>query len=66
MTTLQQYEQALRSHDWYYDYSDDHRYYTKGRDEWAAISRMRKELKEAGLDAEAQALYDQIQPFGKR
>ena len=24
---------ALKNHDWYYEYSDDHRYYTAGREQ---------------------------------
>ena len=30
----------LRSHDWYYNYSDDHRAYCKGRDSYAEISKL--------------------------
>ena len=30
--TEEEYLELLKQHDWYYYYSDDHRVYTKGRD----------------------------------
>jgi hypothetical protein len=30
--TLQEYYKELKQHDWYYDWSDDHTVWTKGRD----------------------------------
>lgn len=33
---------ALKSHDWYYDRSDDPRYYHAGEESWANISRLIK------------------------
>ena len=35
--TRQDFADALRRHDWYYAYSDDHRYWTRGRDQAAAL-----------------------------
>lgn len=35
--TVEQFTQMLKNHDWYYMYSDDHRYWTKGRQERAEI-----------------------------
>jgi hypothetical protein len=65
MDTMQEFEQALRGHDWFYAYSDDHRYYTKGQAEWQHISELWKKLKAAGQGDEAQALYTSIAPKRK-
>ncbi len=40
--TLEQYIAALKAHDWYYEYSDDHRIWTEGRDHKAKIREGRK------------------------
>ena len=37
---MEKYINMLKSHDWTYQYSDDHRYWTKGRDEEDAIRRL--------------------------
>jgi hypothetical protein len=42
--TLEQYKAALAAHDWYYEYSDDHRVWCEGRDHKAKISEARKQL----------------------
>ena len=36
--TRKEFADALRRHDWYYAYSDDHRYWTRGRDQAAALN----------------------------
>lgn len=36
--TLDKFIEMLGGHDWYYMYSDDHRYWTKGRDQAALIN----------------------------
>jgi hypothetical protein len=36
--TRKDFADALRRHDWYYAYSDDHRYWTRGRDQAAALN----------------------------
>jgi len=41
---MEDYISKLKSHDWFYAYSDDHRYYTKGSEEWKEISRLQKIL----------------------
>jgi hypothetical protein len=40
----QELEKALRSHDWYYQYSDDSRAWQKGQDEKNEISSLMKQL----------------------
>lgn len=54
---MQQLEQALKSHDWYYMMSDDHRYYTRGSEQARNIHNLITKLKEAGQGEEAEALY---------
>lgn len=45
--------QLLKSHDWTYQFSDDHRVYKRGQLERDAINRIKSELGELG-----QQLYD--------
>ena len=33
----EQFETLLKRHDWFYGYSDDHRYYSAGRAQWEKI-----------------------------
>lgn len=37
MNTEQEYRAALQAHDWYYDYSDDHKVWCAGRDQRSAL-----------------------------
>jgi len=39
-----QYIQLLKNHDWYYQYSDDHRAYTAGRESWGRIVHLQKQI----------------------
>lgn len=41
---LDTYVQRLRSHDWYYAYSDDYSVYCRGRDQAAELIRMAERL----------------------
>ena len=43
--TLEEFEQLLRTHDWTYNYSDDHRAWTKGREEANKIAKIIKPIK---------------------
>ena len=54
---MQQLEQALKSHDWYYMMSDDHRWYTRGSEQARNIHNLIVKLKDAGKGDEAEALY---------
>jgi len=31
---IEEFKQKLKRHDWYFNYSDDHRYYSAGRASW--------------------------------
>lgn len=46
---LERLEEALKKHDWFYHYSDDHRAWTKGTNEWREITALR----DAAEDKEA-------------
>ena len=54
---LLELETMLKKHDKYYDYSDDHSVYTKGRNEWNNISKLSQQLKVAGYAEEVQELF---------
>lgn len=34
----------LKAHDWYYEYADDHRHWTKGQDERQAIIKIIRDI----------------------
>jgi len=59
---LHDFKEACRGHDWYYDYSDDHRVWQRGSQQSANINSMLKELKEHGLGDEAEKIYDEYRP----
>jgi hypothetical protein len=40
------YIDALKTHDWYYEYSDDHSVYSRGRASAQAIQKMRDAIDE--------------------
>ena len=49
--------QLLASHDWHYNYSDDHNVYRRGRDHAISIEAELDRLKTLGLEVEAAELY---------
>ena len=59
---LRDFKEACQRHDWYYNYSDDHRVWQKGSKQSAEISSMLKELKEHGLGDQAEAIYMEYRP----
>lgn len=54
---LEEFKRALSSHDWYYDYSDDHTVWRRGRDSASRIQQLRHQLEQSGMKAEADTLY---------
>jgi len=46
---LNDLDRFLRSHDWYFDYSDDHSVWKKGMAERSAINTEQKRLIDSGL-----------------
>jgi tryptophanyl-tRNA synthetase len=55
---LELLEMKVKSHDWYYQYSDDHRMWVRGKDQRHVIDNMMKDLFAAGLEAEAIEVYN--------
>ena len=57
-------EKLLKSHDWYFDYSDDHSVWKKGMAERSAINQEQKRLVNDGLatEAEVQELTQKYAP----
>ena len=61
---MAQLEQQLRGHDWYFNYSDDHRYYTRGRNQRQAIADTMAKLEQLGAEQEAKELFNDLSPDG--
>jgi hypothetical protein len=57
-------EQMLQNHDWFYHFSDDNRYYVKGRDEAQRIRVAMERLAELGLETESKELFETYRPDG--
>ena len=59
---MEEFEVALKNHDWFYNYSDDHRAWEKGNRESREISRMMRELLANGQGEEAAETYNRLSP----
>jgi len=59
---LEKLETLLKSHDWYYNMSDDHRYYTRGREEYDRIREVMEECNNNDLGTMAKDLFHQYNP----
>ena len=64
MDPLLEFEEMVKTHDWYFNYSDDSRAYDRGRKEQVAIRVMRTNLENQGLAEEAEAIFKKYQPKG--
>ena len=60
--TLETLKSMLETHDWFYTYSDDHRYYKRGQEESEKIHAEIERLSEEGLRVEACRLYNEMKP----
>ena len=58
-------ESQLKHHDWFYEYSDDNRYYNSGLREFQQIWQTIEQLQEVGENEfdQAIALYKQYKPI---
>ena len=58
-------ESQLKHHDWFYEYSDDSRYYNSGLREFQQIWQTIEQLQEVGENEfdQAIALYKQYKPI---
>ena len=60
--TLEEFKTMLEKHDWYYNYADSGKEYTKGRAERNQIEAALAELTTLGLREEACQIYNDIAP----
>lgn len=54
--------EACRTHDWTYNYSDDSRAWRAGNQNSQLISQMRAEMKARGLEDKATEIYNKFRP----
>jgi hypothetical protein len=57
---LDRLRKLLQSHDWYYEYSDDHLYWHQGHREWIEIQALRESLAARGVNTDD--LLEQYRP----
>jgi len=64
---IEDLESKLKSHDWFYEYSDDSRYYNSGLKEFTDIWNVIEQLQAVGENEfdQAIALYKQYKPVVK-
>ena len=57
---LEQYKQELNNHDWWFDYSDDHKTWKRGSENWKRLQEIGKESPEhyAILKAKIREVFD--------
>ena len=55
---LVQLEELLKNHDWYYNMSDDHRYYPSGREQSKVIQQTMEKLNNNNCSVLSKELYD--------
>ena len=60
---LETLEKSLKSHDWYYEYSDDHRVWRHGKEQREEIRRQMDICCGLGFNEIAKKLYDKYCPF---
>lgn len=63
LSTLKEFSEACRTHDWYYDYSDDHRVWTRGKEQRGNINRLYKILEDNGLKEKADEIKAEHCPW---
>jgi hypothetical protein len=56
---LEQLKRALASHDWYFDFSDDHQTWHRGQQSLANIRQLQQQCQAQGLGEAADQLYQQ-------
>ena len=59
MEELQQLEQLLKAHDWFYQYSEDPSKYRRGSEQRQKILQMVRDLHQQDFGTEADELYNQ-------
>ena len=61
---LESLESMLKSHDWYYDKSDDSRVYDRGKRQEQIYQKEMQKIADAGMAKEAMELYKKYAPEG--
>lgn len=59
---LEVLEQKCQSHDWFYNYSDDHRVWQRGKDERHVIDELLKKLFAEGFEDQAIEVFNTNSP----
>lgn len=55
---LEVLEQKCKAHDWFYEYSDDHRVWQRGKDERHIIDELLRKLFAEGFEDQAIDVYN--------
>ena len=63
--TLQDLERAMRNHDWYYQFSDDHRVWRAGTDHAVEIRNAMARLSARGFADEVNAIFQRECPWSE-
>lgn len=58
--TKEKFREILKGHDWYYNYSDDHRVWRSGQSTWELINGILQFYKD---DPEFDEIYNEICPW---
>lgn len=61
---LENYRVMLKGHDWFFHYSDDHRYYTRGMEQSKALDKAYAQLSAEGFEVEAREMFNELSPDG--
>ena len=61
---LEMFEKMCKEHDWYYEYSDDHRVWQKGRDAYSKLVS-KYAMMDKQYPAATQAIWETYNPFLK-
>jgi len=64
-TEMPNLESKLRAHDWFYNYADDHRAWTRGNMQSREINNLMELARIAGDGAAAAELYNQYNPHAQ-
>lgn len=62
---LAAYEKLLRRHDWYFNFSDDHRYWVAGEASSKCIGEVETLMVARGMEATFIALWNTVCPWAK-
>jgi len=62
MSKLKTFEELLKNHDWFYQYSEDYSVYERGLNAQTTINTAIKVLEDAGLSDAANDLYEKYLP----